>query len=87
MKANLPYERVSVKRMKTRWGSCSSKNNISLNSALIFLNDNLIEYVCLHELAHTVHKNHSLSFWRFLEKHLPDALARRKELREKSIIA
>ena len=84
---NLPYTKLTVRRMKTRWGSCSSRNNISLNSSLIFLPEALIRYVCLHELVHTVHKNHSQVFWEALTAILPDALNLRKELRQQSIIA
>ena len=80
MRFNLPYQKVSMRKMKSRWGSCSPHNNISLNSALIFLPYNLIEYVLLHELVHTVHKNHGRNFWGTLENMMPDAIARRKEL-------
>lgn len=86
-KHSLPYTRLTVRRMRTRWGSCSSGNNISLNSGLIFLPDPLIEYVMLHELAHTLHKDHSKRFWDALEAILPGALAYRKELRNSTIIA
>ena len=84
---NLPYTKLTVRRMKTRWGSCSSRNNISLNSGLIFLPEALIRYVCLHELVHTLHKNHSRVFWDALTGMLPDALLLRKELRQHYIIA
>lgn len=77
---NLPYRKVSLRKMKSRWGSCSPENNISLNSALIFLPYNLIEYVLLHELVHTIHKNHGKIFWATLENIMPDAIARRKQL-------
>lgn len=86
-KHSLPYTKLTVRRMRTRWGSCSAKNNISLNSGLIFLPDPLIEYVCLHELVHTVHKNHSSRFWAALESKLPGAIERRKALRAATIIA
>jgi len=83
----LPYTKVTVRRMKTRWGSCSSKNNISLNSSLVFLPEELVRYVCLHELVHTIHKNHGRYFWEALTDILPDALSLRKELRKQAIIA
>jgi len=86
-KHSLPYTRLTVRRMRTRWGSCSSRNNISLNSGLIFLPESLIEYVMLHELAHTLHKDHSKRFWDALEAILPGAVAHRKELRNCTIIA
>jgi predicted metal-dependent hydrolase len=84
---NLPYTKVTVRRMKTRWGSCSSKNNISLNSSLIFIPEELVRYVCLHELVHTIHKNHGRVFWDALTGILPEALMFRKELRKQTIIA
>jgi len=86
-KHSLPYTRLTVRRMRTRWGSCSSKNNISLNSGLIFLPAHLVEYVMLHELVHTVHKDHSARFWNALEERLPGAMMRRRELRNSTIIA
>ncbi|MEX0987153.1 MAG: SprT family zinc-dependent metalloprotease [Bacteroidales bacterium] len=86
-KFQLPFGKLSVKRMRTRWGSCSSKNNISLNSGLIFLPNELIEYVCLHELVHTVHKNHSRVFWEALDDIMPGALMHRKALHKRTIIA
>lgn len=79
-KYGLIYTKVGVRRMKSRWGSCSSGNNISLNSALIFLSYELIEYVLLHELVHTIHKNHGAGFWDMLNKLIPDATERKKQL-------
>lgn len=86
-KHELPYNRLTVRRAKTRWGSCSGKNNISLNSALVFLDRELIDYVCYHELAHTVHKNHSKEFWNFVVAGMPDAKSRRGKLRSRDILA
>jgi len=57
------YGKVTLKKMKTRWGSCTHHNNISLNVGLIALTDELIDYVILHELVHTKIKNHSKEFW------------------------
>jgi predicted metal-dependent hydrolase len=84
---NLNYTKLSIRRMRTRWGSCSSKDNISLNSGLVFLPRDLMEYVILHELVHTLHKNHSAVFWIALIDILPDALVCRKRLHGESIIA
>ena len=60
------YGKLSIRNQKSRWGSCSSKNNISLNRKLYFLPSELSDYVLLHELAHTVQKNHSKAFWNIL---------------------
>lgn len=63
--------RVSVRNQKTRWGSCSARNNISLNMKLILLPDTLIDFVLLHELVHTRIKNHGQEFWTELAGLLP----------------
>ena len=75
------YAKVSIRKQKTRWGSCSSQNNISLNQNLLHLTDDLIEYVLLHELTHTRVKNHSPSFWNELEKVCPSAKEKRRLLK------
>ncbi len=75
------YNKVTFRNQKTRWGSCSGRDNISLNRQLILLPDSLIEYVLLHELLHTRIKNHSPSFWTALENILPGASRRAAELK------
>jgi predicted metal-dependent hydrolase len=57
------FNGVRLSSAITRWGSCSSKNSISLNYRLVFLPKELCDYVILHELVHTVHKNHGREFW------------------------
>lgn len=64
----LNYKKVAVKNTKTRWGSCSHDNNINLNLHLMRLPEHLIDYVILHELAHTKVKNHSAKFWQLLDE-------------------
>lgn len=61
------YNKVTIRKQKTRWGSCSAKNNISLNINLVRLPDDLRDYVLLHELVHTRIKNHSKAFWAELD--------------------
>lgn len=63
----LNYNRVSIKNQKTRWGSCSSQNNLNFNLNLMKLPEHLRDYVILHELAHTIEKNHQESFWKLLD--------------------
>lgn len=64
----LKFRRLFIRNTKTRWGSCSHENNINLCIHLMKLPDELIDYVLLHELAHTVEKNHSKNFWDLLSK-------------------
>ena len=73
----MPYRSLSIKRMKTRWGSCDQHANIVLNLYLVQLPWEYIDYVILHELAHTRALHHGPDFWRTLEALLPDARARR----------
>jgi len=73
--------RVTVREQKTRWGSCSSQNNISLNVKLALLPDDLRDYVFFHELVHTRVHNHSASFWRELDRYLGDARSFARRLR------
>lgn len=63
---NLPYRRAAFRCQKTKWGSCSSQNHISLNINIVFLPTHLQDYILLHELCHVRHKNHSKSFWTLL---------------------
>lgn len=76
------YEKVTIRNQKTRWGSCSADNNISLNIRLAVLPQELRDYVLLHELVHTRVHNHQPGFWQALEKIMPDARARRRRLRQ-----
>jgi len=79
LKHGFRYNRVFIRNQKTRWGSCSGKNNINLNIQLMRLPEELMDYVIVHELCHTVEKNHSKRFWDLLIKCMPNA----KELDKK----
>lgn len=80
-KYGLSYNRVFIRNQKTRWGSCSAKNNINLNVNLVRLPVELIDYTILHELVHTRVKNHSRRFWDQMDMLLGDAKKTDKKLR------
>jgi len=76
------YGKVTVRNQKTKWGSCSYQNNISLNIQLTCLPQELIDYVLLHELVHTKIKNHSQQFWIELDKYVGNAKLLRSKLNQ-----
>ena len=79
------FRKINIRNSKTHWGSCSSDNSIALSLHLIRLPQNLIDYVLLHELVHTIHKNHSPRFHNALENILPGEATLSKELAKFSI--
>lgn len=81
-KNGFKYENISIKNTKTRWGSCSSANNINLNLHLMRIPEQLIDYVLLHELVHTVVKNHGEKFWLLLEQCYPNARKADKQMND-----
>ncbi|MEM7564727.1 MAG: M48 family metallopeptidase [Pseudomonadota bacterium] len=70
-RTGLEFRRLSIRSQKTRWGSCSSSGNISLNDQLLFMPPDCVEYLIIHELCHTRHMNHGNAFWRLVEAHCP----------------
>ena len=84
-KHNLNYKKVFIKNLKSRWGSCSAQNNINLNLHLMRLPEKFIDYVILHELAHTKEKNHGKNFWNLLSSLVFDARELNRELKKYSI--
>jgi predicted metal-dependent hydrolase len=66
-KHHFQYQKVTIRNNKRNWGSCSSRNNISLNLQMMKLPDHLIDYILLHELVHTEIKDHSERFWKRLD--------------------
>lgn len=74
------YSRVSVRRQRSRWGSCSVRGTISLNACLLFQRPQVVDYLIVHELTHVKHMNHSARFWAEVEKQCPDWRALDREL-------
>ncbi len=72
---------ISIRQLKARWGSCSSKADITLNLFLMQLPWSLIDYVLVHELCHTKHLHHGADFWAEFEAAMPDARKRRTQMR------
>ncbi|NNG82495.1 SprT family zinc-dependent metalloprotease [Acinetobacter sp. ANC 5378] len=67
--SNLSFGKCATRQPKTRWGSCTSKHDIMLNSGLVLFPEHVTRYVCVHELAHTKHFDHSSHFWAEVHKH------------------
>lgn len=79
---NLYPKALSFRSQKTRWGSCSSDGNVSLNWRLIVAPEVCLNYVVIHELSHLKYQNHSRKFWDLVEKYSPGWKAHRKWLRD-----
>ena len=86
LSTNISANKVKIKFQKTSWGTCSERKNINLNRNLLFLPENLVEYVILHELCHIKFMNHSLEFWELLETYVPDWKLAKEELKYKGRI-
>lgn len=74
--------RITIKDQKSRWGSCSSKNNLNFNWRLSMAPKEVVEYVVVHEMCHLVHMNHSKAFWELVEKFIPNYKDMRKWLKD-----
>ena len=78
----LPFTKTQIRGQKTRWGSCSSRQTISLNRNLLLLPAATVRYLFIHELCHTQHMNHSASFWQLVAELMPDYKQHENRLRE-----
>lgn len=76
------YATISIRDQKTRWGSCSSKGNLSFSWRLILAPPKVLDYVVVHELCHRKEMNHSPRFWVLVESMIPDYKTHRKWLKE-----
>ncbi len=78
----LCFSRLSVRNQRRRWGSCSASGAISLNARLLMASPAACRYVLIHELAHTVHLDHSPAFWNLVARLDPDHRAHEAELKQ-----
>ena len=77
----LKYGVSAIRQPRTRWGSCTARHDIMLNSGLVLFSKEITRYVCVHELAHTKHFDHSPAFWTEVEKHDQNYKGHRKFLK------
>ena len=80
------FQSVSISSAKTRWGTCSFDNKIRYSFRLLYAPKEVVEYVAVHELAHTKHKNHSPQFWAEVTKYVPDWKQKRKWLKTHAVL-
>lgn len=71
-KFNLTYTNIKITSAKTRWGSCNHKNGLNFNWKILFAPPKVIDYLVVHELSHTIHKNHKKEFWNQVALMHPD---------------
>lgn len=82
----LKYNEISLTNAKTKWGSCDGNCNIKLNWRLLMLDDELRDYVMIHELVHTLHHDHSAAFWNDVKKFVPNLNAVKKRLKSYAVL-
>lgn len=80
-KYNVAPAKISIRDMRSRWGSCSRRGNISLNLQLVKLNENCIRQVMIHEMCHLIYFNHQAGFYALMEEMMPDWKHWKKELK------
>jgi len=68
----LKPNKISFRKTKRQWGSCSAKNDLSFNTMTMKLPHDVIQYIIVHELVHIKHKHHQKSFWEEIEKYMPE---------------
>ena len=74
--------KIYFRRMKSKWGSCSSKKNLTINTLLRYLPKNLIEYVIFHEMVHLIERKHNERFWGLISNKFENYNEKEKELFE-----
>ncbi|MBU0974507.1 M48 family metallopeptidase [Patescibacteria group bacterium] len=82
---NLSFKNITLRKQKTRWGSCSNQRNLNFNWRLVHFDTTIIDYVIIHELSHLVHMNHSKDFWGLVKKYDPKYLNHRSWLKRNGL--
>ena len=80
-KVGIAPQSYQVKNLKSTWGNCSIAGRISLSKNLVLYSRQAIEYVCLHEVCHLKHMNHSKQFWAMVKKYMPNYRLAEEELK------
>ena len=81
-KMDLHPLKISFRKTRSQWGSCSKTNALSISTMTMKLPRHLIEYIITHELAHIKHKNHQDAFWKLVARYFPQFKEARRELKE-----
>jgi predicted metal-dependent hydrolase len=79
---NCQFAKVRIRNHRSLWGSCSTKKNVQLNWRIILLPQSIARYICVHELAHTLHHNHGKLFWQMVKRYDTNYITHRKWLRQ-----
>lgn len=80
------FNKINIKNQKTRWGSCSKKDNLNFNYKIALLSGRISDYIIVHELCHLKEFNHSQKFWSLVAKAIPDYFEIKNELKRNRII-
>src|SRR5439155_5288643 len=75
------FNMLVIKSQKTRWGSCSKKQNLNFNYKILFLPTKIRDYIMIHELCHLKEFNHSRRFWKLVAKSIPEYYKITEELK------
>lgn len=80
-----PFNGITVRNQKTRWGSCSRRGNLSFNYKIIMMSEKIADYIIVHELCHLKEFNHSEKFWNLVQRAIPNHKEIRKTLKRSDI--
>ncbi|MBQ5927316.1 MAG: M48 family metallopeptidase [Clostridia bacterium] len=79
------YQGVFISSARTRWGVCTADDKLRFSFRLLYAEKAAVDYVVVHELCHTVYKNHKKSFWKMVERYIPDWKKRRRYLKDNAV--